>query len=993
MREHRSIRCLAINLLFGSGILFAPVGLHASTFQYQNLTIGPNGALIGGLGDIFNIRGNLINNSTQNTVWDTHLSQISFNASGPHQLAWTGTEQGRGNAGFVNNFAVGMFVLPSGASLTTSGGGALYTRVLVLGDGLSQLNSITGSPLNIHYNPGSPQTAYLNFQTYTLPNGSMLSPAAAPADFNAVWNGTTGNWSDATKWSGNVSPLNPSNSVTLYDASINGGTVTLDQTIGYIQKLNLGSGGTLTGPNSLTPWDTFTWGTAGNNNPSTISGGAIVNANGDITIVGDSARNLDNATISNHAGYIATWAAGNNDLDFSNNAVFNNNGAFIAQNNRGLGHNGGTGTFNNNGTFTKSTGTGTTNVGSANFVFNDPGSISVQTGTLEFDTPLSGPAAGSVSISNGAGFVLADGVSTFAGGISNAGALNVGDAVGAASSAVFRLQVSNQINNSSLLTVKSDGQLDLNGLSESVGALVVNSGNVSIGAGTLLPSSLAMAGGTISSTSGGKMVLASDVTAISDSGGNPATMTAQVDLNGTVRTFMVNRGPGTTDLVVTGNLFGGGLTKTGLGLMTLSGTNSYTGGTTLTQGVLNINSPNALGTGTFTVNGISTIDNASGAAITLATNNPQIWASSFTFAGTQSLNFGTGAVTLNTNPTVTVLANTLDVGVIGNGTGNSLTKAGAGTLLLFGGAAYTGMTSVNAGTLIVSSGPFASSTTTVAAAATMNFVSAANAGNGTFTNNASTLGTVVPGLIQFFDANTTASSGHYTNQGGLGVTTSSSTGGNGAQMIFNSGTSAANATITNQGATLRGALSGGQTLFNSGSTAGNATITASGGDDGRAGGPAPGGLTLFSGDATAGNSTLISTGGILGGVSGETEFKDTSRAGTATITINNGVANNNGTFNDFFDHSTADSAHITANSGTTLGFHGSASGGNATLLAAGGLSFQPGTEIDFYETSTAGNAILTAASNQGARGWSFSAKTPMPVMRRSRAVRPAALSG
>jgi autotransporter-associated beta strand protein len=368
------------------------------------------------------------------------------------------------------------------------------------------------------------------------------------------------------------------------------------------------------------------------------------------------------------------------------------------------------------------------------------------------------------------------------------------------------------------------------------------------------------------------------------------------------------------------------------------------------------------------VNGVSTIDNTSGAAISLATNNLQVWASNFTFAGTQSLNFGTGAVTLNSNPTVTVLANTLRVGVIGNGTGNSLTKAGNGTMVLFGGAAYTGTTSANAGTLIVSSGPFASSATTVAAAATMNFVNAANAGSGTFTNNASTLGIVVPGLIQFFDVNTTAASGHYTNQGGLGVTTSSSTGGNGAQMIFNTGTTAGNAMITNQGATLRGALSGGQTLFNGGSTAGNATITANGGNDGRIGGPAPGGLTLFSGDATAGSSTLISTGGILGGVSGETEFKDTARAGTATITINNGVANNNGTFNDFFDHSSADSAHITANSGTTLGFHGSSTGGSATLLAAGGPSFQPGTEIDFYETSTAGNAILTAASNQGAPG-------------------------
>src|SRR4051794_39666699 len=259
IRLHQSVLSTAFVLLVGH--LIAPAESRAAEIDYQNLMIGPSGALIGGLGDIFNIRGNLTNNSTQNTVWDTHLSQIGFNASGAHQLTWTGTEQGCGNAGFINNFAVGNFVLPTGASLTTIGGGALYTRVLTLSGGVSQIGSITGSGLSIHYNPGSPQNAYLNFQTYALPNGYVVSPAAAPADVNAIWNGSVGNWTDATKWSSNSNyPLNPSNSVTLYDATINSGTVTLDQNIGYIQKLSLGSGGTLSGAASVTPWDTFTWG-------------------------------------------------------------------------------------------------------------------------------------------------------------------------------------------------------------------------------------------------------------------------------------------------------------------------------------------------------------------------------------------------------------------------------------------------------------------------------------------------------------------------------------------------------------------------------------------------------------------------------------------------------------------------------------------------------------------------------------------------------------
>src|SRR4051794_33713184 len=171
IRLHQSVLSTAFVLLVGH--LIAPAESRAAEIDYQNLTIGPSGALIGGLGDIFNIRGNLTNNSTQNTVWDTHLSQIGFNASGTHQLTWTGTEQGRGNAGFINNFAVGNFVLPAGASLTTLGGGSLYTRVLSLGGGVPQISSISGA-LNIHYNPGSPQNVYLNFQTYSLPNGFTI---------------------------------------------------------------------------------------------------------------------------------------------------------------------------------------------------------------------------------------------------------------------------------------------------------------------------------------------------------------------------------------------------------------------------------------------------------------------------------------------------------------------------------------------------------------------------------------------------------------------------------------------------------------------------------------------------------------------------------------------------------------------------------------------------------------------------------------------------
>ncbi len=132
--------------------------------------------------------------------------------------------------------------------------------------------------------------------------------------------------------------------------------------------------------------------------------------------------------------------------------------------------------------------------------------------------------------------------------------------------------------------------------------------------------------------------------------------------------------------------------------MTLGGANTYSGGTTLNAGQLNINNAAALGAtaGTFVVNG-GTIDNTSGAAVTL-NNYPQTWAADINFAGSNSLNMGTGAIAMTGNRAVTVGASTLTVGGAISGTGN-LAKQGGGTLTLVGANAYTGSTTVSAGTL------------------------------------------------------------------------------------------------------------------------------------------------------------------------------------------------------------------------------------------------------------------------------------------------------
>ena len=139
------------------------------------------------------------------------------------------------------------------------------------------------------------------------------------------------------------------------------------------------------------------------------------------------------------------------------------------------------------------------------------------------------------------------------------------------------------------------------------------------------------------------------------------------------------------------------LTKAGTGALTLSGANTYSTGTTLTAGTLNINNATAIGTGTFTING-GTIDNTSGGAITLSNNNAQTWGGDFTFTGTNALNLGTGAVSLSANRQVTVSASTLtEGGIIGGAF--SLTKAGAGTMTLSGANTFTGGMTLSPGTL------------------------------------------------------------------------------------------------------------------------------------------------------------------------------------------------------------------------------------------------------------------------------------------------------
>jgi autotransporter-associated beta strand protein len=269
---------------------------------------------------------------------------------------------------------------------------------------------------------------------------------------------------------------------------------------------------------------------------------------------------------------------------------------------------------------------------------------------------------------------------------------------------------------STVLTKQGAGTLILLTNNTYTGGTTVSAGTLQVGnggtTGALGPGDLAVSSpGTVVFNRSDDITFGGNVSgtgSLTKLGTNILTLTGTYTLGGTTTitggTLALSSGSNfTAGGVFTG---AGGLLKGGAGTLTLTGNNTYSGPTTLSAGQLNLNSATAIGTGNFVTLAGTTIDNTSGSAITLTNNNTQSWNGDFTFAGTNALNLGTGAVTLNSTRQVTTTAGNLTVGgAIGDGGNNfGLTKAGAGTLTLTGASTYGGTTSLAAGTLALAGG-------------------------------------------------------------------------------------------------------------------------------------------------------------------------------------------------------------------------------------------------------------------------------------------------
>jgi fibronectin-binding autotransporter adhesin len=187
----------------------------------------------------------------------------------------------------------------------------------------------------------------------------------------------------------------------------------------------------------------------------------------------------------------------------------------------------------------------------------------------------------------------------------------------------------------------------------------------------------------------------------SNGGHYTVNVATQVSPNSVV----VNNSAG--DYTISGAPIAGGtsVVKSGTSALTLSSANSYTGGTvmnggklnltasgatgtgplTIAAGTVNLGAAGAIGTGALTING-GTLDNTSGTAMTL-TNSSITLGGSFTFNNTQPLDFpSTTPVTLGANITITINggpATGLEIDDTITGGTNGFIKTGTGALTLF----------------------------------------------------------------------------------------------------------------------------------------------------------------------------------------------------------------------------------------------------------------------------------------------------------------------
>src|SRR5579883_959652 len=267
-------------------------------------------------------------------------------------------------------------------------------------------------------------------------------------------------------------------------------------------------------------------------------------------------------------------------------------------------------------------------------------------GTLTFNGP----------ISLGAGSVLSATSATFNGAIATGGYILTMNNSGSASLS--------GLTGSGGLTMSGSGTLTLSGSNSYTGPTSVTAGTLQMGIANAISSS-----SPVSVSSGATFALASNDQTIGSLAG-----AGTVSLGSAALTLGGDNSSTTFSGAINGT---GSLVKNGSGTLTLSGSNSYQGGTTLNAGSISLSNSSGLGTGTATI--------ANNATLTIASALGSAVANNFNLAGTINdlgSNTLSGAITLAGDSTIST-ASALTVSGAING-GSALTLSGTGSLTLNG---------------------------------------------------------------------------------------------------------------------------------------------------------------------------------------------------------------------------------------------------------------------------------------------------------------------
>ncbi len=479
--------------------------------------------------------------------------------------------------------------------------------------------------------------------------------------------------------------------------------------------------------------------------------------------------------------------------------------------------------------------------------------------------------------------------------------------------------------------------ISLNGADRTLGYLVFNSNQNYTVSGNNLVFDVNSGLAQLTNSGSGAQTVSSglrlnDALNIFNNGTGSLTLSGGITNNSGTNNLTVG---GAGDTTLSGNLTTGAgtLTKNGSGILTLGGaTSTYTGGTTINDGMVRVSADRNLGatTGAVTLNG-GTLENTA----------------SFTLNSSRILTLGASGGTIDTNS-----GTTLTFGGVVAGAG-TLTKADAGTLTLSGANTHTGGVVINGGTLITSGG----SSIGNAALVTIN--------SGTWqTNSSETVGNIAGTGSLVFGGTNTLTFGDATSQTFSGII---SDGANTGTLVKQgSGTVILDGANTYKGATTinAGVLN---VRHNTalGTTAGGTTVASGAALELESGT----GLTIGA-EALSLAGTGLGGNGALRNISGANSF-----AGNLTLTANTEIQSDAGTL--------ALSGTINGDAASrTLAFDGAGNttvsniiGANVSTLAKAGAGTLTLSGANTYTGATAVNAGTVVVSNTAGLGAAGSGTT------------------